>query len=153
MPFILFIHAYIVYDNKSIVCVDDLCCFVQIVTYGMCKIAVVLFCNKCLCCSINRLIFLFYNLQAVLMVEDGAQHPLSDVASVRITVHRNYFAPEFLHGGHISKVIPFNEEKGTLIEILNATDRDITVILYDVLAHFSFLSIAILYFIYLEYVL
>ena len=61
--------------------------------------------------------------KARLIVRDGGTPRLSDTATVVITVPRNNFSPGFLHG-NLQVRIPFNEDIGTVVADVNATDAD-----------------------------
>ncbi|XP_070182180.1 protocadherin-20-like [Littorina saxatilis] len=60
---------------------------------------------------------------ARLVVRDGGTPRLSDTATVVIQVPRNNFSPGFLHGD-LTVRIPFNEDIGTVVADVNATDND-----------------------------
>ncbi|KAK7113021.1 hypothetical protein V1264_012386 [Littorina saxatilis] len=60
---------------------------------------------------------------ARLVVRDGGTPRLSDTSTVVIQVPRNNFSPGFLHGD-LTVRIPFNEDIGTVVADVNATDND-----------------------------
>ena len=71
----------------------------------------------------ERLRSVYVLFKARLIVRDGGTPRLSDTATVVISVPRNNFSPRFLHG-NLQVRIPFNEDIGTLVADVNATDDD-----------------------------
>lgn len=51
----------------------------------------------------------------------------SNTATVRVTVHRNLYAPEFIGANNINVKVNRNAGAGTFIINMNATDRDTKV--------------------------
>lgn len=61
------------------------------------------------------------------MVKDGGDPVLNDTATVEITVNRNLETPECINDGQTVN-IPFNEDLGTTVVVMNASDSDSQVI-------------------------
>lgn len=58
---------------------------------------------------------------------DGGSPPLSDTATVSITVNRNKESPRFLHALDLTRHIPETLPAGSEVIDLNATDDDFFV--------------------------
>lgn len=65
-------------------------------------------------------------MQARVFVRDGGTPPLSDTATVVITVPRNNFDPDFISRDQTVR-IPYNQVAGTVVANVTATDNDGTV--------------------------
>ena len=65
--------------------------------------------------------------KARVQVTDGGSPPLSDTATVSITVNRNKESPRFLHALDLTRNIPETLPAGSEVIDLNATDDDFFV--------------------------